>query len=240
MPVEPDVKRAVSFIDGQYVHRLAGDAFGAGRSRANGGVRFCSGIPSTDRSPMGRGNWTRRLTEMQRSGIAAPSRPLRNRVETVHLPDGPVHEIPVKRKKVADPRLGLYAVRRARNGELDVAIPFSQDRDLAEVAREVRANSRSARRWLQGFPACPHGRRGTSGHGIDLTDWYSMEREFRDSCPGPEDYRPPRWRRHRDVSAGRDRAGTQFGWRFGTQRGMDMCRIVDGLEAEIEPGRLIP
>ena len=151
MPVEPHVKRAVSFIDGQNLYRHAKDAFGhhhpnydprkhadalcAEHGWVNDGVRFYTGVPSADRSPMWHGYWTRRLTAMRRAGIAVTSRPLRYRVETVRLPDGSVHEIPVEREKGVDLRLGLDVVRMARNGELDVAILFSQDQDLAyEVA----------------------------------------------------------------------------------------------------------
>ena len=76
MPAEPDIKRAVSFIDGQNLYRHAKDAFGhhhpnydpfkladtvcADRGWANQGVRFNTGIPSVDRAPMWHGYWTRR------------------------------------------------------------------------------------------------------------------------------------------------------------------------------------
>ena len=208
MPLEPHVKRAVSFIDGQNLYRHAKDAFGhhhpnydprkladalcAEHGWANDGVRFYTGVPSADRSPMWHGYWTRRLTAMRRAGIAVTSRPLRYRVETVRLPDGSVHEIPVEREKGVDLRLGLDVVRMARNGELDVAILFSQDQDLAEVAREVRDISRSVERWLKVVSAFPHGPRATSSRGIDRTDWFRMDREFYDACLDPRDYRPRR------------------------------------------------
>lgn len=41
-------------------------------------------------------------------------------------------------EKGIDLRIGLDVVRLARNGDLDVAVVFSQDPDLAEVAHEVR------------------------------------------------------------------------------------------------------
>ena len=86
---------------------------------------------------------------MRRADIAVISRPLRYRVETVRLPDGFVHDVPVEREKGVDLWLGLDVVRMARNAELDVAIVFSQDQDLAEVAREVRDISRDADRGLK-------------------------------------------------------------------------------------------
>ena len=166
MAAEPDIKRAVSFIDGQNLYRHAKDAFGhhhpnydprrlanavcADCGWVNHGVRFYTGVPSADRAPMWHGYWTRRLTAMRRAGIVVTSRHLRYRVERVRLPDGSVHEVPVEREKGIDLRLGLDVVRMARNAELDVAIVFSQDQDLAEVAGEVRDISRGAERWLKG------------------------------------------------------------------------------------------
>ena len=71
MPAEPEIKRAVSFIDGQNLYRHAKDAFGyhhpnydprklsdavcANRGWINCGVRFYTGVPSADGSPMWHG-----------------------------------------------------------------------------------------------------------------------------------------------------------------------------------------
>ena len=158
----------------------------------NHGVRFYTGIPSADRAPMWHGYWTRRLTAMRRAGIAVTSRHLRYRVERVRLPDGSVHENPVEREKGIDLRLGLDVVRMARNDELDVAIVFSQDQDLAEVAGEVRDISRSAERWLKVVSAIPLGLSATSTRGIDRTDWFRMDREFYDACLDTSDFRQRR------------------------------------------------
>ena len=150
MPTEPDTKRAVSFFDGQNLYRHAKDAVGhyhpnydphrladavcAEHGWINRGVRFYTGVPSARSAPMWHGYWTRRLTAMRRAGIAVTSRPLRYRVESIRLPDGSVHELPVQREKGIDLRLGLDVVRMARNGQMDVAVLFSQDQELAEVA----------------------------------------------------------------------------------------------------------
>ena len=208
MPAEPDIKRAVSFIDGQNLYRHAKDAFGhhhpnydprkltdavcADCGWVSHGVHFYTGVPSADRAPMWHGYWTRRLTAMRRAGIIVTSRPLRYRVERVRLPDGSVHDVPVEREKGIDLRLGLDVVRMARNAELDVAIMFSQDQDLAEVAREVRDISRSANRWLKVVSAFPYGANATSPRGINRTDWYRMDREIYDGCLDTRDYRPRR------------------------------------------------
>ena len=108
----------------------------------------------------------------------------------MRLPDGSVHEIQVEREKGIDLRLGLDVVRLARNAELEVAIVFSQDQDLAEVAGEVRDISRSADRWLKVVSAFPHGPNATSSRGIDRTDWFRMDQDFYEACLDPRDYRP--------------------------------------------------
>ena len=108
MPDSPRIERAVSFIDRQNLFRHAKDAFGhhhpncdphkladavcADRGLVKHGVRFHTGIPSADRAPMWPNHWIRRLTAVRRSVVAATSRHLRYRVETVRLPDGSVHE----------------------------------------------------------------------------------------------------------------------------------------------------
>ena len=111
------------------------------------------------------------------------------------MPDGSIHELPVEREKGIDLRLGLDVVRMARNAELDVAIIFSQDQDLGEVAREVRDVARSARRWLKVVSAFPVGPSASVRRGIDRTDWFRMDREFYDGCLDPRDYRPDRRRK---------------------------------------------
>ena len=208
MPGEPDPKRAVSFIDGQNLFRHAKDAFGhyhpnydpqklsnavcAAHGWISHSVRFYTGVPNAERAPMWHGYWTRRLTAMSRAGIVVTSRPLRYRVERVRLADGSVHDIPVEREKGIDLRLGLDVVRMARHGDLDVAVIFSQDQDLAEIAREVRDIARFEGRWLKVVSAFPHGPNASSKRGINGTDWFQMDRAFYDACLDPRDYRPDR------------------------------------------------
>jgi hypothetical protein len=58
----------------------------------------------------------------------------------------------------ADGRCHADVVRLAREGALDVAVLFSQDQDLSEVADEVRAISIQQRRWIKvacAFPVSP-------------------------------------------------------------------------------------
>ena len=208
VPPEPGIKRAVSFVDGQNLYRHAKEAFGhhhpnydphkladavcTAKHWVNSGVRFYTGIPSAFRSPMWHGYWNRRLTAMARAGIVVTARKLRYRIERVRLVDGSVHEIPVEREKGIDLRIGLDVVRMARNGELDVAVIFSQDQDLTEVGREVRDIARNGGRWLKVVSAFPDDPNASSRRGIDGADWFPMNRELYDKCLDPRDYRPLR------------------------------------------------
>ena len=78
--------------------------------------------------------------------------------------------------------LGLDVVRMARNGELDVAVIFSQDQDLAEVAGEVRDIARKQGCWLKIVSAFPHGPKSTTTRGIDRTDWFRIDSEIYARC----------------------------------------------------------
>ncbi len=206
MPREPVTKRTVSFIDGQNLFRHAKDAFGhhhpnydpiklaeavcETKGWVSRKVHFYTGIPDYARDPQWHGYWTRRLTSMKRAGVVVTARKLRYRIEQVRLADGTRHDVPAQREKGIDLRLGLDVVRMARNGDLDVAVIFSQDQDLAEVAREVRDISRTQGRWLKVVSAFPHGVQATSGRGINDTDWFRMDRDFYEACLDPRDYRP--------------------------------------------------
>ena len=204
--MEPATKKAVSFIDGQNLFRHAKDAFGyhhpnydpykltdavcKDRGWINQGVRFYTGVPAAHRSPMWHGYWANRLLAMRRAGIHVTSRQLSYRIERITLPDGSQHEVPVQREKGIDLRLGLDVVRMARNEELDVALIFSQDQDLAEVAREVRDIANTYGRWLKIVSAFPDSPSATTKRGINRSDWFRMDQAFYAKCLDPRDYRP--------------------------------------------------
>ncbi len=206
---EPTVKRAVSFYDGQNLFRHAMAAFGhyhpnydpAKLSDAvcrendwqNYGVRFYTGVPDAVRDPMWYGYWQSRFLAMQRAGITVTARPLRYQIENEILTDGANREkIVARQEKGIDLRIGLDVVRMARVGQLDVAVIFSQDQDLAEVAQEIREISHSEGRWLKIVSAFPASARATTRRGINGTDWFRMDQTLYDACLDPWDYRPKR------------------------------------------------
>lgn len=206
MAQEPPIKRAVAFIDGQNLYRHAKDAFGhhhpnydpnklfnaicALRDWTNHGVRFYTGVPSAAKSQMWHGYWANRLLAMRRASIHVTTRPIRYHVTEIPLPGGTIHVIDTPQEKGIDLRLGLDAVRMARTGQLDVAVIFSQDQDLAEVATEIKDISKSQNKWIKVACAFPVGPNATSPRGIAGAEWVELDRATYDGCLDPRDYRP--------------------------------------------------
>jgi uncharacterized LabA/DUF88 family protein len=202
---EPAVKRAVAFFDGQNIYRHAKAAFGyhhpnfdpiklteaicAVHKWQRGGVRFYTGTPEASEDPMWHRYWSNRLLAMSRSGILVTKRVLRYQRETVTLQDGTEKIVTTAHEKGIDVRLALDVVRLARQGQLDVAIIFSQDQDLSELAEEVQEIASTAARWIKVMSAFPSSDTASARRGIDKTDWFAMDKAFYDACLDPRDYR---------------------------------------------------
>jgi hypothetical protein len=204
--VEPQQKRAVAFLDGQNLYHHAKAAFAhhhpnydpikllnaicGAHGWSPAGIRFYTGIPSALHDPMWHGYWTNRLLSMSRAGILVIKRPIRYRIEDLLLADGSTRQVVTPQEKGIDVRLALDVVRLARQGQFDVAVIFSQDQDLAEVAEEVKDIARLMTRWLKVVCAFPSSPDASAGRGINGTDWFRMDRAFYDACLDPHDYRP--------------------------------------------------
>ncbi len=207
MAAEPAVKRAVAFFDGQNLYRHAKDAFGhhypnyhpvklfdavcADGGWQNRATRFYTGVPAAEHDAPRHGYWTRRLLAMRHAGIAVAGRPLRYRRHIVERADGTTDTTWIPQEKGIDLRLGLDVVRLARTNQLDVAVIFSQDQDLAEVVEEVKEIARDSSRWIKVVSAYPAGPAATARRGIDGTDWYPIDQALYDACLDTRDYRSP-------------------------------------------------
>ena len=88
-----------------------------------------------------------------------------------------------------DVRLALDVVRLAREGAYDVAVLFSQDQDLSEVADEVRAISIAQQRWIKIASAFPVSPTYSNTRGVNKTDWVRFDRALYDLCLDRTDYR---------------------------------------------------
>lgn len=207
MADEPAVKRAIAFFDGQNLYHHAKSAFGhhhpnydpkklfaavcADREWQNSGIRFYTGVPVQRHDEFWHGYWSHRLLVMSRAGIVVERRPLRYREHTIGLADGSVETKYIPEEKGIDLRLGLDVVRLARVRQLDVAVIFSQDQDLAEVVKEVKEIARETNRWIRVVSAYPSGPAATSRRGIEGAEWYRMDQAFYDACLDLRDYRSP-------------------------------------------------
>ncbi len=208
MRSEPQVKRTVAFIDGQNLFHAVRSAFGytypnydvsalahavsAAKGWQLAQVRFYTGVPDAGDDARWSAFWAAKLLHMSRQGVFTFTRALRYRNQVVNLPGGSQHSFLAAEEKGIDVRIALDVIRMAHRNEYDVALIFSQDQDLSEVAGEVRAISQDQGRWIKlasAFPVSPVAR---NRRGINSTDWIRIEREQYDQCLDPRDYRPKR------------------------------------------------
>lgn len=206
MRAEPAVKRMVAFIDGQNLFHAAKKAFGYTFPNYDPGklaqvvaarqgwtltqVRFYTGVPSAQDDAFWNHFWNAKLAALGTRHVVTVGRPLRYRNETITLPDGSQVTSLVGHEKGIDIRIALDAVRLAIDGAYDVALLFSQDQDLAEVAREVRVIAVRQERWIKIASAFPESPTQPNRRGIDRTDWIRIDRATYDACLDRGDYRP--------------------------------------------------
>lgn len=203
---EPPVKRAVAFMDGQNLFHSVRESFGytypnfdvlalakticASQGWELAQVRFYAGIPDPSDDGFWNHFWVVKLRVMSWQGVRVFSRPLRYRNRRVRLPDGTEHTYLAGEEKGIDVRIALDVIRMAHHQEYDVALLFSQDQDLSEVAAEIRAIAREQDRWMKiacAFPVSPTTR---NRRGIDKADWVRIDRATYDTCLDRRDYRP--------------------------------------------------
>ncbi|MGH9476859.1 MAG: NYN domain-containing protein [Terriglobales bacterium] len=205
MPIEPSIKRAVVFFDGQNLFHHAKAAFGYAfpnydvaklaacvcgvRGWKLRGVRFYTGVPDATDRPSLNHFWNAKLAAMGRDGIVVYSRSLRYRNKTFQLRDGTAHTFLFGEEKGIDVRIALDMIALANRDEYDVAVAFSQDQDLSEVAQEIRMLAHQQNRWIKMACAFPVSPTITNRRGINGTDWIRIERAAYDQCVDPNDYR---------------------------------------------------
>ena len=205
MPPEPATKKAVAFVDGQNLFHAARESFGytypnydvlalarricQGKGWGLGQVRFYTGIPDPADDPRWNHFWAGKLRVMSWRGVHVFSRPLRYRNRLVRLPNGSTHTFLAGEEKGIDVRIALDVIRMAHRREFDVALVFSQDQDLSEVADEIRVISSEQARWIKMACAFPFSPTTRNKRGINKTDWIRIDRTTYDACLDPRDYR---------------------------------------------------
>jgi len=206
MPVEPPEKRAIAFIDGQNFYYAPKESFGypypnydvlrlsEAICSAHGWrllqTRFYTGVPDASDDPFWSAFWTAKLAQMGRKGVRTFFRRLRYRNKTVKLPSGVTHTFLAGEEKGINVRIALDVISLAHRRDYDVAVIFSQDQDLSEVAEEVRAIAQEQNRWIKVACAFPFSPTTRNRRGIEKTDWIRIDRALYDACLDARDYRP--------------------------------------------------
>lgn len=155
---ESQEPRAIAFVDGQNLFYAVRDAFGytypnydplklakAVCEQKNWRlkeVRFYTGVPKFQDNPQWSTFWNAKLAHMKRRGVTTYSRPLRYRRKAILLPDGTKYVYRTGYEKGIDVRIAVDVISLAIGQHFDVALLFSQDQDLSEVADEVLRISR--------------------------------------------------------------------------------------------------
>lgn len=203
---EPAIKRTVVFFDGQNLFHAAQEAFGyrhpnydaiklaaaicQPRGWTLGKIHFYTGVHEARRNPFWHTYWMNKLTVMGSYGVKTIPRRLRYRNRRVELPDGSRFSFPTAEEKGIDVRIAVDLIRMAHHGEYDVALIFSQDQDLVEVAEEIRVIAKEQNRWIKLASAFPRSPAYSNSRGIDKTDWIPIDKSLYDACLDARDYRP--------------------------------------------------
>jgi len=208
MPAEPENKRASVFVDGQNLFHAAKEAFGhrhpnydiarLARSVCQHqgwqcvDIRFYTGVPEAIDNEFWNAFWNAKLAAMGTRGVQVYRRALRYRNQEIRLPDGTTHTFLVGQEKGIDIRIALDVVHTVRSRACDVAVVFSQDQDLSEVADEVRSIAADQDRWVKMACAFPYSPTTHNRRGINKTDWIRIERAEYNAALDLTDYRPKR------------------------------------------------
>lgn len=206
MDGEPGSKRCNIYVDGQNLFHHAKSAFG--HSYPNYDIKllaehccvqqtwqlnsivFYTGIPDPLENLRWYRFWVAKQRQMGRQGIQCVTRTLRYIDEIVTLEDGTHYSVRVPREKGIDVRIAVDIIRGALRRDYDVALVFSQDQDLAEVAREIREIAREQGRWIKIASAYPYEAGKGTRKGINHTDWIPIKQADYDACLDTYDYLP--------------------------------------------------
>lgn len=127
---------------------------------------------------------------MGRDGVHVYTRPLMYRTKKIDLPDGSQQTFLDGDEKGIDVRLALDIISCANSQSYDVALVFSRDQDLSEVAEELRTISRMQGRFIKMASAYPFSPVVKNYRGINKTDWVKLTKAEYDQCIDQRDYRP--------------------------------------------------
>ena len=200
------MKKAFVFVGGQDLFHAAKEAYGynypnydikllatkicADKGWVLGDIYFYTGIPDLQDNIFWHNFWSKKLSHMGRMGIKIFSRSLRYNNQEMKCPScNKSYTTLVGHEKGIDVRIALDIIRFAHKKLYDVALVFSQDQDLTEVADEVRRIASEQHRWIKIASAFPVSPTYKNESGIGKTDWIKIDRQTYDSCIDHTDYR---------------------------------------------------
>ena len=203
---EPSNKRVSFFIDGQNLFHSVKEAFGYRHPNYDVrklsrcvcqkqgwgepvSIHFYTGVHRKGKSPQWHGFWRRKLDEMKKDGVSVFSRPLLYSRIVRDSEESPHPEF-IGREKGIDVRLALDVIREVSEDICNIAVIFSQDQDLSEVAKDVRSIAGREKRWIKIASAFPFSTECYNTRGIEHTDWIKIDKKMYDECIDPRDYRP--------------------------------------------------
>ncbi len=204
--IKPSKKRAFVFAGGQDLFHAVKEAFGYSFPNYDikllsericsmqgwtlGDIYFYTGIPDSQDNGFWHNFWSKKLSSMGRAGIKLFSRNLRYHNQKMECPScNKLYTTLVGHEKGVDVRIALDIIRLAREKVYDIAIIFSQDQDLSEVAEEIREIAIAQKRWIKIASTFPVSPTCKNKRGINKTDWIKIDRQTYDSCIDTNDYR---------------------------------------------------
>lgn len=204
MAGELEIRRAVTFIDGQNLYHAARKCFDrpipdydvVALSEAVCAikgwhlvqVRFYTGIHRKEKNQYWHEFWAVKLNVLRRGSNVHVFSQYLSYHDQATIVAGREVKRPVAVEKGIDLRLGLDAVRLAREQAYDEAIIFSQDADLAEVAKEIRQIAREQSRFIGVSSAFPENAELRHENGIPRTSWIPIDHDIYANCLDRRDY----------------------------------------------------
>ncbi|NQU06333.1 MAG: NYN domain-containing protein [Calditrichaeota bacterium] len=171
------------------------------------GVKFYTGVPKRSINPYWHEFWRNKLRNAKNDDICIFTRELRKRYESIDIeipklfPGNSEWEFVTKRfgkwgeyefydeiEKGIDVRIAVDIVRFALKRMYDVALIFSQDQDLSEIAKEIPFIAREQNRWIHIASAFPFSVNSEFPRGIDKTQWIKISKDLYDQCIDPHNY----------------------------------------------------
>ena len=145
-------------------------------------IHVYTGVHEEMENPYWHNYWSAKLASLgQKENVSVFRRPLRYSTK---------NGIRVPREKGIDVRIAIDVIRMAYDNIYDVAVIFSQDQDLSEVAKEIRKIANKQNRWIKVASAFPYNKmKGNSKpRGINYTDWIPIDLRTYQQCLDPNNY----------------------------------------------------